>query len=769
MKKRLFALALLLTGLVSCNSDEEAVKVNTDYVEPGTAVIATNFYSVKTPLTKADPTRTAAFEDEKEINSIAFFVQVADDETLQLFQSTKTVGTVDGLLEALKETTAGTKGSYTAKFKMKMNGNNEVHMFALANYAENNVDLTAITTATALKTAVSKAITDKKNPEKPLLMLGSYTKTLNEGQAYEAEFKMDRLVARVDIVNEAYNADETKGFRLKSAQVLNGKEQSSLLPDQATVTDAIAVLDEMGVKDKVVEVTAEGSVDVVAQRLDTLYMYENSNKVSLTTTAIQINGTFNGTPVAQRVEFMKEDPATGVKTQLPIGRNTLYTIKILPSQDSTSVSFTINVEDWTNAVGDTLTIEPKREKPVLSALTETSLTAATITGKRIDIDAADNLSGTITFTAEGNQDTKVEVQYIGRKGASWMGVGTTITQGELQGYTKASSILKREYTIDFSEAKKELEKSENKYLPSDAFILVQNANAATICDTIRVCFRPDYEGIAGAKPVLMKTIDGKEVFWAPVNVGATKIATSIPVATDQAAIDKLTSNQLNSLFEQGGYYYQWGRKKGFKMCNSTVIKNDTANVSVIGWPDNTNYLNVDAEGSPWKDKFIKGSTSTVVNWLLFVEGQNNPTNNTEDILDDAWYQRLWDANSIAGNRQTTPSKTPADPCPDGWRVPTIAEWEAIGAGNSSVINEWDNTNKILKIPGVNGDKLILPAAGSRHYSSGLYNAVGGSTYYWSSSVQYRHNDASCVIFNSATLTSRGYARASGYMVRCIQE
>ena len=84
------------------------------------------------------------------------------------------------MLEALKETTAGTKGSYTAKFKMKMNGNNEVHMFALANYAENNVDLTAITTATALKAAVSKAITDKKNPEKPLLMLGSYTKTLNE-------------------------------------------------------------------------------------------------------------------------------------------------------------------------------------------------------------------------------------------------------------------------------------------------------------------------------------------------------------------------------------------------------------------------------------------------------------------------------------------------------------------------------------------------------------------------------------------------------------
>lgn len=743
MKKRLFALALLLTGLVSCNSDEEAVKVNTDYVEPGTAVIATNFYSVKTPLTKADPTRTAAFDDEKEINSMAFFVQVADDETLQLFQSTKTVGTVDGLLEALKETTAGTKGSYTAKFKMKMNGNNEVHMFALANYAENNVDLTAITTATALKAAVSKAITDKKNPEKPLLMLGSYTKTLNEGQAYEAEFKMDRLVARVDIVNEAYNADETKGFRLKSAQVLNGKEQSSLLPDQATVTDAIAVLDEMGVKDKVVGVTAEGSVDVVAQRLDTLYMYENSNKVSLTTTAIQINGTFNGTPVAQRVEFMKEDPATGVKTQLPIGRNTLYTIKILPSQDSTSVSFTINVEDWTNAVGDTLTIEPKKEKPVLSALTETSLTAATITGKRIDIDAAqlNSLIGMVTFTAEGNQDSKVEVQYIGRKGASWMGVGTTITQGDLQGYTKASSILKREYTIDFSKAKTELEA--NATVPSDALILIQNANAATICDTIRVCFRPDYEGIAGAKPVLMKTIDGKEVFWAPVNVGATT-ADNNPATT-------------GDITASCGKLFQWGRKDGITTTNTP----SDATTDPTDRPIAVNGVLPDM--SPWSGKYIISSETpnSQNNWLLFEKDVDNPT----AAVKDAWYQQLWNANE--GKDNTDVVKTLADPCPEGWRVPIRSEWLAIGIDGSTI---YPFSDQKASIPGKeNGSALVLPAAGRRIGLGTSSSGQGAGGYYWSSSPQSSSSTAYDVTFASGKLGVSTYSRVAAFSVRCIQE
>lgn len=209
----------MLTGLASCNSDEEVVKVNTDYVEPGTALIATNFYSVKTPATKADePKRMAAFDDEKKIESIAFFVQVGSETNLQLFQSTKTPGTVDGLLEQPKETTPDTPGSYTAKFKMKMNGDQKVVMVALANYAENGLDLSGITTRSALEATMSKAIADKKNLEKPLLMLGTVEKNdLKEGEAAEVNFKMDRLVARVDVVNEAYNTNAAKGFRLTSA------------------------------------------------------------------------------------------------------------------------------------------------------------------------------------------------------------------------------------------------------------------------------------------------------------------------------------------------------------------------------------------------------------------------------------------------------------------------------------------------------------------------------------------------------------------------
>lgn len=751
MKKRLFALALLLTGLMSCNSDEELVKANTDYAEPGTAVIIPNFYSVKTPATKADPERTAAFDDEKEIKSIAFFVKVGEDTNLQLFQSTKTTGTVDGLLEQLKETATGVKGNYTAKFKMKMNGNQKVIMFALANYAENNLDLSAIATETDLKAAMSNAITDKKNPEKPLLMLGSLEKNdLKEGEAAEVSFKMDRLVARVDIVNEAYNADAAKGFRLVSAQVLNAKSQSSLLPDQTSVTDGIAVLDEMVAKTKIVGYDQNGTEtstesDIVSQRLDTLYMYENTNTANAT--AIQVNGTFNGTPVAQRIEFLKEDPATGNKTQLSIGRNNLYTIKIHPSQDSTSVSFKIEVEDWTNAEGDTMTIEPKKEKPVLSAI-EGTATAATATGKRIDIDVANvnSLAGKLSFTAEGNQDSKVVVEYVGRKGAAWLN-GDAIVQGELEGFTKASSILKRKYTIDFSKAKTD-ELTSNNTVPSDALILIQNANAATICDTIRVCFRPDYNSITGAKPILMKGTDGKEYFWAPINVGAS-------TTTNKAAT-------TGDITDACGKLFQWGRYIGVNATNSPSGDIYTGTDRPVG---------VDGGGLPsmtkWDGKHIKASSSdpnTQFNWLQFEEGQNNPDNN--GMVKGAWYQKLWNANEGTDNAEVV--KTANDPCPTGWRVPTEAEWKAIDVNSNNLV--WSTESRNLTIWGKeSGKNLILPAAGCRLNATGGSSGMSSHGYYWSSSTPTDDVNATYVGFTNTQLSvSTGY-RAAGYSVRCVQE
>ena len=60
-----------------------------------------------------------------------------------------------------------------------------------------------------------------------------------------------------------------------------------------------------------------------------------------------------------------------------------------------------------------------------------------------------------------------------------------------------------------------------------------------------------------------------------------------------------------------------------------------------------------------------------------------------------------------------------NPCPEGFRIPTAAEWEAERAS-------WSSNN----IVGAFASPLKLPAAGNRHYISGsLYN-VGSGGYYW---------------------------------------
>jgi uncharacterized protein (TIGR02145 family) len=97
-----------------------------------------------------------------------------------------------------------------------------------------------------------------------------------------------------------------------------------------------------------------------------------------------------------------------------------------------------------------------------------------------------------------------------------------------------------------------------------------------------------------------------------------------------------------------------------------------------------------------------------------------------------------------------------DPCPDGFRVPTVAEWQA-------ELNNFESNSA----DGAYNSPLKLPAAGFRYYSNGVLNFVGSRGYYWSSTVigtyaRYLHFYSS-----NASMSSGG--RANGFSVRCIKE
>ncbi|QDK82145.1 hypothetical protein EXU85_27460 [Spirosoma sp. KCTC 42546] len=132
-----------------------------------------------------------------------------------------------------------------------------------------------------------------------------------------------------------------------------------------------------------------------------------------------------------------------------------------------------------------------------------------------------------------------------------------------------------------------------------------------------------------------------------------------------------------------GDYYQWGRPKdGHQLKNSPT----TTTLSATGIPGNNRFI-------------LSGSGITPSSWMV-----------SQDYS-------LWGF-----------LKTPNDPCPAGYKVPTSSQWSAIGLLRSFV---WTgNGSKV-------GSSLYLPAAGWRDGTNApggeLLYFEGQTGYYWTSS------------------------------------
>lgn len=206
-----------------------------------------------------------------------------------------------------------------------------------------------------------------------------------------------------------------------------------------------------------------------------------------------------------------------------------------------------------------------------------------------------------------------------------------------------------------------------------------------------------------------------ETVWAPVNCGYHK---------DDFKYGKL---------------YQWGRKYGQGYSTSydaSVPEIEEGPISAING-----------------QKDIYSNT--------FFTASESPYDWTSPQKDDLW-------NS---GTDSNPVKTENDPCPEGWRVPTYAEFDELNNNYSSWTTD-DNGRSGRWFSGPNSytasvPQVFFPAAGYRPFYDGFAYDRGSCGGYWSSGL-YGGN-AYSLGFYSTSVSMYIRNRALGYSVRCIQE
>ena len=98
----------------------------------------------------------------------------------------------------------------------------------------------------------------------------------------------------------------------------------------------------------------------------------------------------------------------------------------------------------------------------------------------------------------------------------------------------------------------------------------------------------------------------------------------------------------------------------------------------------------------------------------------------------------------------------SNPCPFGYRLPTMAELEAERAS-------WND----LSAAGAFDSPLKLPMAGNRNHATGLVGLSSFAGYYWSGTT-YDH-ESRRLLFGPGYANICYLPRASGFSVRCIKE
>lgn len=278
-----------------------------------------------------------------------------------------------------------------------------------------------------------------------------------------------------------------------------------------------------------------------------------------------------------------------------------------------------------------------------------------------------------------------------------------------QWYEASSSAGAEETPIDGA--------TENTFVIQDAqngkFLRVAVTPKATAGTTDGIEIKSAYSIEVGAETVTF-TYNGATVTygtitssttqrkWLDRNLGALRLAQSV---TD---------------FQAYGDLFQWGRGDD----GHQVIDRTDGTDNAIGRNGITSLVEpyeTSNDDIPETNRFIINAEFAVRDWRV----PQNPN--------------LWQGVNGINN-----------PCPSGWRIPTLAEWNAEGLGSDAF------------------ERLKMTYAGRRNFEAGVFMGTSESGLYWTSDVNSNNGRSWYVAIESSGYSSYHNVRATGSSCRCIK-
>ena len=199
--------------------------------------------------------------------------------------------------------------------------------------------------------------------------------------------------------------------------------------------------------------------------------------------------------------------------------------------------------------------------------------------------------------------------------------------------------------------------------------------------------------------------------------GEDKVFTTLPENTVVGANGKVwmdrnlgASRVATSSTDSVGFgdLYQWGRAKDGHQLRTSAA---TPTLASVDKPATSDFITIKTGTQDWR----------------------NPQNST-----------LWQGEGGSNN-----------PCPTGFRLPTVAEWNL-------EIASWNSNNNV----GAFVSSLKLPLAGSRSASTSDISLEGTGGYYWTSTVDGTRSRV--VVINATQAFVSTSVRGDGKSVRCIR-